>query len=102
MEAANPRHLSARQRVVLWGSLSKGTAFLTTLKIGEEIEYVVDINPFRQNKYMPGTGQKIVGPEFLAEYRPSHIVVMNPIYCKEIQRDLDKMGVKAELLPVGV
>jgi hypothetical protein len=29
-------------------------------------------------------------------------VVMNPIYCKEIQKDLDKLGVKAELLPVGV
>jgi SAM-dependent methyltransferase len=94
--------VSCGQRVVLWGSLSKGTAFLTTLKLGEEIEYVVDINPHRQNKYMPGTGQKIVGPAFLAEYQPTHIVVMNPIYCKEIQKDLDKLGVKAELLPVGV
>ena len=88
--------------VMLTAFIGIRTAFLTTLKLGEEIEYVVDINPHRQNKYMPGTGQKIVGPEFLADYRPSHIVVMNPIYCKEIQKDLDKLGVKAELLPVGV
>jgi len=41
-------------KIALWGSGSKAVALLTTLKRNEKIEYVVDINPFRHNKYMPG------------------------------------------------
>ncbi len=88
------------EKVVAWGSGSKGVSFLTTLKFRDEIEYVVDINPHRQGHYMPGTGQRIVAPEFLAEYRPAHVIVMNPIYCDEIRGDLDRVGVRAELHPV--
>jgi SAM-dependent methyltransferase len=88
------------QKVVIWGSGSKGVAFLTTLKIGELIEYVVDINPYRHGKYMPGSGHQIVSPKFMADYRPDKVIVMNPIYCEEIQHDLDRLNVKAGLLAV--
>ena len=88
------------QKVVIWGSGSKGVAFLTTLKLTDRIEYIVDINPYRHGKYMPGTGQEIVGPEFLSDYKPEKIVVMNSIYCDEIQCDLDRLNVKADLLAV--
>jgi len=88
------------RRAVIWGSGSKGVAFLTTLNIKDEIEYAVDINPYKHGTYMAGTGQEIVGPEFLREYRPDVVIVMNPIYCNEIQQDLDRMGVTAELMPV--
>jgi hypothetical protein len=49
---------------------------------------------------MAGTGQEIVAPEFLKRYRPDVVIVMNPVYCNEIQQDLDRMGVTAELMPV--
>jgi hypothetical protein len=60
----------------------------------------VDINPYKHGTYMAGTGQEIVGPEFLREYRPDVVIVMNPIYCNEIQQNLDRIGVTAELMPV--
>ena len=88
------------QKVVIWGSGSKGVAFLTTLKLANQIEYVVDINPYKHGKYMPGTGQEIVSPEFLTRYRADKVIVMNPIYCEEIQRDLDRLSINADLLPV--
>jgi len=88
------------RKVVVWGSGSKGVAFLTTLKLTGPIEYVVDINPYRHGKYMPGTGHEIVAPEFLVDYGPDTVIVMNPVYCDEIQRDLDRLDVKAQLLPV--
>jgi len=88
------------RRAVIWGSGSKGVAFLTTLNIEDEIEYAVDINPYKHGTYMAGTGQEIVAPEFLREYRPDAVIVMNPIYCNEIQQSLDRMGVTAELMPV--
>jgi SAM-dependent methyltransferase len=88
------------QRVVLWGSGSKGVAFLTTLGIRDEVEDVVDINPFRQGMYMPGTGQRIVSPDSLREDPPDEVIVMNPIYRDEIRRDLDRLGLAPELVNV--
>lgn len=89
------------KKMVIWGAGSKGVAFLTTLKIIDEIPYAVDINPFKHNHFMAGTGQKIVEPGFLREFQPDMVFVMNPIYLEEIERDLQILGVNAELLPVG-
>jgi hypothetical protein len=86
------------QRMVLWGSGSKAVSFLTTLGLTDEIEYVVDINPYKQGRFSLGTGQEIVSPEFLTRYRPDNVIVMNPIYCDEIKRDLDRLGIRADLL----
>jgi hypothetical protein len=83
---------------VIWGSGSKTTAFLSNLRIMDEIDYVVDINSYRQETYMPGAGQKIMAPEFLKDYKPDVIIVMNPIYLDEIQKDLKRLGVKARLV----
>ncbi|NEQ05828.1 MAG: methyltransferase domain-containing protein [Moorea sp. SIO1G6] len=86
------------KRVVVWGSGSKCVAFLTTLDTTDKIEYVVDINPHRHGKFIPGVGKKIMAPEFLKEYKPDQVIVMNSIYCDEIQQMLDKMGVSTEVI----
>ena len=78
------------RRAVLWGSGSKAVAFLNKLKIYNEIGFIVDINPHRQGTFMAGTGQEIVAPEFLQEYKPDSVIVMNAIYCDEIKKDLKK------------
>ncbi len=88
------------QRVVVWGSGSKAVAFLAALGVRDEVGYVVDINPRRQGTFLPGTGHAIVAPDFLRDYQPDAVFVMNPIYCDEIQRDLDQMNLDAELIPV--
>ncbi|HEX3239248.1 MAG TPA: class I SAM-dependent methyltransferase [Solirubrobacterales bacterium] len=87
-------------RVVVWGSGSKGVAFLNAIAGAERVEYVVDINPFKHGKFMAGTGQEIIAPERLRDYRPDHVIAMNPIYLEEIQRSLDELGVQAELTAV--
>lgn len=92
------RYAADNKKVVLWGSGSKGVSFLTTLKVPDAIEYVVDINPYRGGYFMPGTGHKIVGPEFLKYYQPDVIVVMNGIYCDEIKKDLGKMELAPEIV----
>ena len=87
-------------RTVVWGSGSKGVAFLTTTGITDEIRYVVDINPFRKGTFMAGTGHEIVGPDFVAEYRPDAVILMNPIYKSEVEEELNRMGVCAQILTV--
>ncbi len=86
------------RKIVLWGSGSKGVSFLTTLGVGDKIEYVVDINPYRHGYFMPATGQRIVAPPFLLEYRPDMVIIMNGVYRDEITRDLNAMGLQPDVL----
>lgn len=88
------------RKTVIWGGGSKGVAFLTKLGITDQIRYAVDINPYKHGTFMAGTGQEIVSPEFLRTYRPDAVVVMNPIYMKEIGAALSGLGVSAELLSI--
>ncbi len=98
---ARLRQIKARgQRTVIWGSGSKAVAYLTTLGIGDGIEYVVDINPYKHGMYLAGTGHEIIPPEYLKDYHPDVVIVMNPIYCDEIRSDLERMGIAAELIAV--
>ena len=89
---------AAGKKAVIWGASSKGVAFLTSLPSGAVVEYAVDINPYKQGRFLPGAGQQIVGPEFLAVYRPDCIVVMNPIYIEEIRADLTRLGLSPEMV----
>ncbi len=89
-----------KKRAVIWGAGSKGVAFLTTLKIQDEIRYAVDINPHKHETYMAGTGHQIVGPDFLQEFQPDIVIIMNPIYSAEIQQGLRRLNLSAELISV--
>lgn len=88
------------KKVVVWGSGSKCVAFLTTLDTQDKIQYVVDINPNRHGKFIPGVGKEIMSPQFLKEYQPDQVIVMNAIYCDEIKKMLDEMGVKTNVIPL--
>jgi hypothetical protein len=91
-----------QKRVVIWGSGSKGVAFLTTLEITAEVAYAVDINPHKHGTFMAGTGHEIVGPEFLRDYKPDVVIVMNPVYADEIEDDLHRLGLRVQLLLVDL
>ena len=88
------------KRAVVWGSGSKCVSFMATIGVKDEIEHVVDINPYRHGKFLPGVGKKIMPPEFLKKYQPDVTIVMNPIYCDEIRQMLDDMGVTTEVLSI--
>jgi len=89
---------AAGKKVVLWGGGSKGVAFLTTLGQSlDDIAYAVDINPVKHGTFMAGTGQEIVAPAFLRDYRPDVVVIMNPVYRDEISADLTAMGLAPEV-----
>jgi hypothetical protein len=91
---------AAGRRTVLWGSGSKAVAFLTTLGVHDEVEYVVDINPYRVGKFLPVTGQRIVSPAFLRDYRPDNVIIMNPIYRSEIERELARQRCEPNIFTI--
>lgn len=88
------------QRAVVWGAGSKGVTFLNSLKIQDQVAHVVDVNPRKQGKYVAGTGQQIVAPEFLQGYRPDVVIIMNPIYEREIRELLENLDLTPELVQV--
>ncbi len=88
------------QKAVLWGGGSKAVSFVTTVDVGDNVSAAVDINPHKWNTFLPGTGHPVIGPEELAGLNPGLIIVMNPIYMDEIRRELSRLHINAELLPI--
>jgi hypothetical protein len=87
-------------RVVVWGGGSKGVTYVNTLGLGDEISCVVDINPYMQGCFVAGTGHEIVAPARLRAVEPDVVLLMNGIYQDEVRDELDRLDVRAEVVPV--
>ncbi len=87
---------TAGGRVALWGGGSKAVGFLTTLGVWPDV-MVVDINPHKQGKWLPGTRVMVDSPKMLADTGVDHVIIMNPIYRDEITRDLAAMGLMPQI-----
>lgn len=85
------------ERVALWGGGSKAVAFLTTDALGDAVAQVVDLNPYKQGKYLPGSGHQVIAPEALRDAPPDHVIVMNAIYRAEIAAQLDALGLSPRI-----
>ncbi len=93
------RILRRGERIVIWGSGSKGVTFLGAMKEdARRVALVVDINPHRQGMHMVGSGVPIVGPEALKEFRPDLVIAMNRIYRTEIGDRLSALSLSPKLL----
>ena len=83
---------------MVWGSGGKGISFLNALKADDVFQAVIDINPCRQGKFIPGTGHEIVAPDWIARHRPHVVVISNPLYEAEIRAMAAQLGVACEFL----
>jgi SAM-dependent methyltransferase len=91
---------AAGRRIVLWGGGSKAVSFLTTLRLGEEVQAAVDINPYKQGKFTPGTGHPVIAPRALLDQPPDLVVVMNSIYVHEVALTLKSLGLEPDVVAV--
>jgi C-methyltransferase C-terminal domain/Methyltransferase domain len=88
-----------RQRVVAWGAGAKAATFLNVVDpVGSFISHVVDINPRKTGRFVPGSGQQIVEPNSLRELHPDVIILMNKIYRDEIASYTAGLGLNPEFL----
>lgn len=84
---------------VLWGAGSKGVTFLNVLDVStDRVDRIVDVNPHKEGRFVPGTGQQVVRPDALRERPPRTVVIMNPIYREEIEATLRSLGLSAQVL----
>ena len=85
--------IKARQdnkRVVAYGAAAKGNTLLNYAGVRPDlITYVVDKNPNKQNKCMPGSRIPIRSEEFLKNDKPDYVVILPWNLKKEIIAQLD-------------
>jgi len=92
----------SQKPVVIWGAGSKGVSFLSATNFRGKVVAAVDINPHRQGKFMPGSGQPIIAPSELRQLQPSKVIVMNPAYVTEISSELERLGLSPDIESLGV
>ena len=84
---------------MMWGAGARGVTLLNILN-DSRIQYAVDINPNKQGKYVPGTGQKIVEPKSLLKLKPDYIILANPTYQNEINQIIRNLEMDTEFIQV--
>lgn len=80
---------TSRDSTIVWGGASKGVIFsLYMQRAGANIDFVIDINPAKQGKYLAATGLRVSSPEeVLNRVEPgATIFVMNGNYLPEIRQ----------------
>lgn len=60
-----------------YGAPAKATTLFNFCGIGpEDIAYTVDQNPYKQGRFIPGTGIPIYSPEKLYETKPDYVLIL--------------------------
>ncbi|MCE5225524.1 MAG: class I SAM-dependent methyltransferase [Porphyromonadaceae bacterium] len=60
-----------------FGAAAKGCVFLNSCKINADImPFIIDDTPFKQGKFVPGTGIKIISRDILKNSQPDYILIL--------------------------
>jgi len=64
-------------RIAAYGAAAKGNTLLNYAGVrGDFIDYVVDLNPLKQGRLLPGTRIPVYAPARLAETRPDVVIIL--------------------------
>lgn len=91
--------LHAQGNIAIWGAGAKGVTFANLFDPGKNlISYIIDINPQKQNKFLPGTGHPIIGYHKLLQKNISSVIILNPNYRQEIEKLLRQSGLNGIMI----
>jgi SAM-dependent methyltransferase len=65
------------KRIVGYGAPGKGNTLLNYCGIRTDfLDFTVDVNPYKQGKYTPGTRIPILAPDRIREARPDYVLIL--------------------------
>ena len=80
---------SQNKTVIGYGAAAKGNTIMNYSGIKEDlIKFIVDKNPNKQNKFMPGSRIPILSEESIKELKPDYIIIFPWNLKKEIETQL--------------
>ena len=86
---------------VIWQGASKTVGFLSALADDRLVDCAIDLSPHRQGRFLPPSGLPVYAPEKLVTLRPRNVVLMNPVYYREVGASLRSLGLDTTLLTVN-
>ena len=93
------RVLAGEGPCVVWGAGAKGVMFLNHVEAGVDVvQAVVDLNPRKQGRFVPGTGQPIIPPAAVRQIAARTVLVANSNYLTEIRDLLRHEGCDPDVL----
>jgi SAM-dependent methyltransferase len=67
----------AGKTIAGYGAAAKGNTLLNYCGVRNDfLDYVVDKNPYKQNRFLPGVHIPITGPEKLTETKPDYVLIL--------------------------
>jgi SAM-dependent methyltransferase len=82
-------------RVAGYAAPAKATVLLNYCGVRDkDIEYIVDKNPAKQGRVVPGTGIAVVEPSRLETDPPSHLLILAWNLAEEIKREQERFRAK--------
>jgi len=81
---------ATRKKVAAYGAAAKGNTLLNYCGIKSDlIDFVVDANPNKQNKFLPASHIPVVNESYLKEEKPEYVVILPWNISQEIMKQLD-------------
>ena len=85
---------SEGKRVAAYGAAAKGNTLMNFCAVTpNDIAFVADRNPHKQNKFLPGTHIPVVSPEALMQAKPDYVMILPWNLSAEIKQQL--AGIKS-------
>ena len=79
-----------KKKICAYGAAAKGNTLLNYCGIKQDlIEFVVDISPYKQGKFLPGSHIPIVDEKEIKKIKPDYIVILPWNIKDEIIEQLD-------------
>ena len=93
------KKLAENGKLAVWGGGAKGVTFVQLVDPEcKYIECIIDLNPNKQGKFLPGSGHPIIGIKEAGKMDIKYAILMNPNYFEENTQLILKERVNLKLI----